>query len=106
MLSVYVAGNQAGDAEYLEGTLTEYTFQVEEPVSGAVEIRLENTQKAMYLKSMEMDFVKWEEPEVIPTEGLETISDKHFKGQKLLLDGQLYILHNGHYYNVLGTKMN
>ena len=106
VLSVYVAGNQAGDAEYLEGTLTEYTFQVEEPLSGAVEIRLENTQKAMYLKSMEMDFVKWEEPEVIPTEGLETISDKHFKGQKLLLDGQLYILHNGHYYNVLGTKMN
>ena len=106
VLSVYVAGNQIGDAEYLESTLTEYTFQVEEPVSGAVEIRLENTQKAMYLKSIEMDFIKWEEPEVIPTEGVETISDKRFNGQKLLLNGQLYILHNGRYYNVLGTKMN
>lgn len=106
VLSVYVAGNQIGDAEYLESTLTEYTFQVEEPVSGAVEIRLENTQKAMHLKSIEMDFIKWEEPEVIPTEGVETISDKRFNGQKLLLNGQLYILHNGRYYNVLGTKMN
>ena len=106
VLSVYVAGNQIGDAEYLESTLTKYTFQVEEPVSGAVEIRLENTQKAMYLKSIEMDFIKWEEPEVIPTEGVETISDKRFNGQKLLLNGQLYILHNGRYYNVLGTKMN
>lgn len=106
VLSVYVAGNQIGDAEYLESTLTEYTFHVEEPVSGAVEIRLENTQKAMYLKSIEMDFIKWEEPEVIPTEGVETISDKRFNGQKLLLNGQLYILHNGRYYNVLGTKMN
>ena len=106
VLSVYVAGNKIGDAEYLESTLTEYTFQVEEPVSGAVEIRLENIQKAMYLKSIEMDFIKWEEPEVIPTEGVETISDKRFNGQKLLLNGQLYILHNGRYYNVLGTKMN
>jgi len=106
VLAVYVAGNQVGDTEYLTSTLDEYVFEVEEPVSGAVEIRLENTQKAMYLKSMEMDFVKWEAPE--DQQGIEDISiqSSEFRKQKLLLDGQLYILHNGHYYNVMGTQMN
>ena len=106
VLAVYVAGNQAGETEYLGSTLDEYTFEVEEPVSGAVEIRLENTQKAMYLKSIEMDFVVLEEPEV-PL-GVEEISiqSSEFSGEKLILDGQLLILHNGHYYNILGTKMN
>lgn len=106
VLNVYVAGDQVGETEYLDGTLTEYVFPVDEPVSGAVEIRLENTQKAMYLKSIEMDFVKWEEPE--QPQGIEetSILPSEINGRKLLLDGQLYILHNGHYYNVLGTKMN
>lgn len=106
VLNVYVAGDQVGETEYLDGTLTEYVFPVDEPVSGAVEIRLENTQKAMYLKSIEMDFVKWEEPE--QPQGIEetSILPSDINGRKLLLDGQLYILHNGHYYNVLGTKMN
>ena len=106
VLNVYVAGNQAGETAYLTTTLDEYSFQVEEPVSGAVEIRLENTQKAMYLKSIEMDFVKLEEPE--EPQGMEeiTIQPSDISGQKLLLDGNLYILHNGHYYNVLGTKLN
>lgn len=106
VLNVYVAGDQVGETEYLDGTLTEYVFPVDEPVSGAVEIRLENTQKAMYLKTIEMDFVKWEEPE--QPQGIEetSILPSEINGRKLLLDGQLYILHNGHYYNVLGTKMN
>ena len=106
VLNVYVAGNQAGETAYLTTTLDEYSFQVEEPVSGAVEIRLENTQKAMYLKSIEVDFVKLEEPE--EPQGMEeiTIQPSDISGQKLLLDGNLYILHNGHYYNVLGTKLN
>ena len=106
VLTVYLAGNPVGDAEDLGTSLTEYIFQVEEPVSGAAEIRLENTQKAMYLKSIEMDFVKLEDPE--EPQGIDdiTIQPSEFNGKKLILNGQLYILHNGHYYNVLGTKMN
>ena len=108
VLNVYVAGNQAGETTYLTSTLTEYTFEVEDPVSGAVDIRLENTQKAMYLKTIEMDFVVLEEPTV--PQGIEDIVSQQpgqtCNSQKLLLDGQLYILHNGHYYNVQGTKLN
>ena len=57
----------------------------------------------MYLKSIEMDFVKWEE-----SQGIEDIriQPSEFRTQKLILDGQLYILHNGHYYNVQGTRIN
>ena len=106
VLTVYVAGNQVGDAEYLSSTLDEYTFEVEEPVSGAAEIRLENTQKAMYLKSLEMDFVALEEPDVPQGMGEISIQPSEFSGQKMILNGQLLILHNGHYYNVLGTKLN
>lgn len=109
VLSVYVAGSQAGESEYLTTTLETYEFVVENPTSGALEIRLENTQKAMYLKQIEIDFVKWVEPE--PTDDPETtveqqVTDKQTpSATKLIRNGQLYILHNGCYYNVLGTNV-
>ena len=105
VLSVYYAGNQIGETEYLSQTLTEYTFEVEDAVSGALDIRLENTQKAMYLKSIEIEFQVLEEPE-IPS-GVITVESQasRVKSEKLLLNGQLYIRHNGHVYNVLGEKI-
>ena len=96
-LNVYVAGNQVGETEYLTSTSTVYTFEVENPQSGAVEIRLANTQKAMYLKQIEIDFVKLEEPD-IPS-GIETpsiIADRKNEAAKFLDNGQLFILYNGH----------
>lgn len=106
VLRVFVAGNQIGETEYLGTVLETYEFEVDEPQSGAVEIRMENTQKAMYLKSIQIDFVKLDEPD--DPQGIEEISSQssELKAQKIMLDGQLYILHNGHYYNVLGTKQN
>lgn len=110
VLSVYVAGSQAGESESLTTTLQTYEFVVENPTSGALEIRLENTQKAMYLKQIEIDFVKWVEPD--PTEEPETAvetlnADKTAASSatKVIRNGQLYILHNGCYYNVLGTSI-
>lgn len=109
VLSVYVAGSQTGESEYLTTTLETYEFVVENPTSGALEIRLENTQKAMYIKQIEIDFVKWVEPE--PTDDPETtveqqVTDKQTpSATKLIRNGQLYILHNGCYYNVLGTNV-
>ena len=109
VLSVYLAGNAIGETEYLGSTTETYEFIAENPQSGAVEIRLENTQKAMFLKSIEIDFVRLEEPDgEEESQGIETVESRRTndKGQKMILDGKLLILHNGHYYNVLGTQMN
>ena len=100
VLSVFVAGNQVGEEE-LTTTLEEYTFNVAEPQSGAVEIRLENTQKAMYLKQITIEFTKLEDPQ-----GIENIIvSEQSNGRKILMDGQLYIIHNGRVYNVIGTRV-
>ena len=63
----------------------------------------------MYLKQIEIDFVKWVEPE--PTDDPETTVEQQVTDEqtpsatKLIRNGQLYILHNGCYYNVLGTNV-
>lgn len=103
VLNVFVAGTQAGETAYLTSTLSTYTFDVENPQSSAVELRLENTQKAMYIKSIAIEFTKLEEPEI--TQGMEWTNSEKADGQKFLLDGQLYIIHNGCAYNILGMKV-
>ncbi len=70
-----------------------------------MEIRLENTQKAMYLKSIEISYQKLEEPELPSGVGTVEGQEPRAKSQKLLIDGQLYIIHNGQYYNILGNKI-
>ncbi len=104
-LNVFLAGNPIGETVNLGTALETYQFVADEPVSGALEIRLENTQKAMYLKQITINFVKLEDPET--PEGIPTISTmpQDNKGQKILLDGKLYILYNGNYYNILGLKV-
>lgn len=99
VLGVYVAGNQVGEEE-LTGTLTEYTFEVEEPASGAVEIRLTNTMKAMYLKQIAIQYTKLV-PQAIENSAVNKADDK----RKMILNGQLYIIRNGHMYNAFGTKI-
>lgn len=102
VLSVFVAGNQVGESESLDEHLETYEFELAEPTSGTVEIRLENTMKAMYLKQIEIYFDLWNNPE-----GIEEITAETFKssGRKILYENQLYILFGGHMYNVLGTKI-
>ena len=100
VLSVFVAGNKVGEEE-LETSLQTYVFEVAEPQSGAVEIRLENTMKAMYLKQIEIEFTKLAAPE-----GIENISvSDESNGRKILMDGQLFIIHNGRVYNIVGTRV-
>ena len=102
VLSVFVAGNQVGESESLDEHLETYEFELAEPTSGTVEIRLENTMKAMYLKQIEIYFDLWNNPE-----GIKEITAETFKssGRKILHENQLYILFGGHMYNVLGTKI-
>lgn len=109
VLNVYLAGNTIGETEYLGSTVETYEFTAENPQSGAVDIRLENTQKAMFLKSIEIEFVKLEAPEDSEeSQGIENVESLQTKAncQKMIMNGKLLILHNGHYYNVLGTQMN
>lgn len=110
VLSVFVAGNQVGETESLSSTLAEYVFEAENPTSGALEIRLENTMKAMYLKSIEVSFVKWEEPE--PEEDPEetaveqpTNDRQQSAAVKFIRNGQLLILQNGRIVSILGTSV-
>lgn len=105
VLNVFVAGTQAGETAYLTSTLSTYTFDVENPQSGAVELRLENTQKAMYIKSIAIEFTHLDEPEI--PQGIVETTDERTNGEwtKVLLNGQLLIRHNGTVYNVLGNKI-
>ena len=105
VLSVYYAGKQVGSYESLTSSLQTYEFTVENAESGALEIHLENTSDAMYLKSIEINYQKLEEPE-IPS-GVITVESQEskVKSEKLLMNGQLYIRHNGQIYNILGIKI-
>lgn len=140
VLSVYYAGNPAGETQYLTKATETYEFIVEKNQSGALEIRLENTKSAMYLKQIEISYVKLEdptsqEPDIEPepedptdptdptdpekpedptdptdpenpedpgNEGIDMIV-QDAEWTKTLIDGQLYIRHNGQIFNVLGT---
>lgn len=112
VLSVYVAGNQVGETEYLSSTLAEYIFEAENPTSGALEIRLENNQKAMYIKSIDISFVKWVEPdpEDDPEDQEEaveqTVNDRQaVSATKFIRNGQLFILQGGKVVTILGTPI-
>ena len=103
VLNVYVAGNKAGETEYLTTSSEVYEFEVENPQSGAVEIRLENTNKAMYLKTIEIDFVKIPDP-VDPGESIEELFIET-QARKMLINGQIYIYHNDKIYNIMGVRI-
>ena len=66
LLNVYVGGNIIGDTEQLTENDANYTFTPEQPMSGALDIRLVNTQKAMYIKSINITYTDLPE-ENIPT---------------------------------------
>ena len=150
VVSVYSAGYVAGEPQALTEQMQTYEFIVENPQSGALEIRLENTKKAMYLKSFEISYTKLIEPEdpepdpqdpddpVDPEDpddpddpedpenpenpdqpedpenpdqpenpddqGLDGIKDNN-SCSKIVIDGQLYIRHNGQIYTILGNKI-
>ncbi len=112
VLSVFVAGNQIGESEGLSSTLDEYVFEAENPTSGALEIRLKNTMKAMYIKQIAVEFVKWEEPdpEDDPEDPDTAVEQLHAErpattATKFIRNGQLYIMQNGRVVSILGTSI-
>lgn len=55
-LAVYVGGNQVGTASALTTTSTPYTFTLTQPTRGNLEVRLTNTLKAVYIKSIAIEY--------------------------------------------------
>jgi hypothetical protein len=55
-LAVYVDGTQVGTTSSLTTTSAPYTFTLTQPTKGNLEVRLTNTVKAMYIKSIAIEY--------------------------------------------------
>ena len=56
VLNVYLAGDPMDESAYLDQTMQTYSFSAAEPKSGAVEVVFQNTKKAIYLRSIAINF--------------------------------------------------
>ena len=61
VLNVMIGGNIVGETESLETDNAEYVFTPSEPVSGKLDIRFVNTQKTIYIKSVNITYAKKED---------------------------------------------
>ena len=109
-LQVFLAGNQIGETEYLDAQLATYTFVADEPQSGGVDIRLNNTVKAMYIKQITIEYEWWEDDEKDEDDGQQAVENITIKPtnngwNKILRNGRLIILREGKEYNILGTQI-
>ncbi|HRS67858.1 MAG TPA: M6 family metalloprotease domain-containing protein [Paludibacteraceae bacterium] len=55
-LAVYLDGTQVGTTSTLATTNATYTFTLTQPTKGNLEVRLTNTEKAMYIKSIAIEY--------------------------------------------------
>ena len=121
MLDVYVAGNFIGNSEELTQDSKTFTYVLDKPYSGSLQISFTNTKKAIYVKRIAI-FFEYLDPaemeDLIPDPGidedegdeeitaLETISNPaNSNWQKVLRDGHLYIINNGQVYTIQGLKI-
>ncbi len=95
-LSVYIGGEQLGDNKSLTTTATDYIFSNTSNLTGSLELRFTNTQKAMYIKSIDVTF----NPSATDISTVENTQKR--KADKLLRNGQLIIRINGNEYDAQG----
>ncbi len=106
MLDVYLAGDFIGNTEELTETTTTYTYELEEPQSGSVEIAFTNSQKAIYVKRIAIYYEYIDPVAPIDPTSIESISTQtNNTWRKVLQDGQLYIIRENEVYNVMGIKL-
>lgn len=78
LLDVYVAGNFIGNTEELTQTSTTYTYQLDKPYSGSLEIAFTNTKGAIYIKRIAV-FYDYLDPaqmeDIIPEPGIDEDDD-------------------------------
>ena len=94
-LAVYIDGQQLGTTQSLTSSAADYTFDNTNELQGNLEIRMTNTKKALYLKSINFT----------PGEGTGTAIETTLvapKAVKMVENGQVIILRDGVRYNVLG----
>ena len=97
-LSVYIGDEQIGESVELTARSSDYTFVNTEGLRGAIEIRLSNTTKAMYIKSIGVSYDS-------PT-GLEEVAGKPVSSAvKVLRDGHILVIRNGKMYNMQGQTI-
>lgn len=94
-LALYIGDMQVGETITLTTTATEYTFSNTNELQGALEIRYTNTQKALYLKSVNVSFVA-------PTATALENANVNANVNKCIVNGQLYIIVDGKMYNAMG----
>jgi len=92
-LAVYIGGKQIGSTQTLTTTNTEYTFTNTADVQGNLEIRLTNSAKAMYIKSIEVN------PDSPTSLDQPRAADA---STKVLINGQLYLIQGDRMYNIQG----
>ena len=98
-LAVYIADQQIGATKSLTSSAKEYTFENTNKLQGSLEIRLTNTQKALYVKS-----IHFTPGEPDPSTAVENTAVEH-KAVKVVKDGQVVIIRDGEMYNLLGVKL-
>lgn len=106
-LDVYLAGDFIGNTEELTETTTTYTYELEEPQSGSVEIAFTNSQKAIYVKRIAI-YYEYIDPiaPVDPSTSIEAIpTQTDNTWRKILKNGQLYIIREGETYNAIGIRL-
>lgn len=96
-LSVFIHGQQIGETVSLQSVASDYTFTNDANHQGTLEIRLQNTNKAMFIKSIEIYYKEGPEP----GSGLEENSAK--SATKVLRDGKIYIMRDNIKYDILGN---
>ena len=67
-LNVYLAGDPMDQTQYLDETMQTYSFVAAEPKSGRVEVLLTNTKKAIYIKSIAINFTYLDDVESAVTD--------------------------------------
>ncbi len=106
-LDVYLAGNFIGNTEELSESTETYTYELDEPQSGSVEIAFTNTMKAIYIKRIAIyyEYIDPIEP-ILPSEnGQITINKLQNDWHKVLINGQLYIIRENERYNIIGARV-
>jgi len=96
-LSVFINGTQLERSVALASTAADYTFENSANLQGEVEIRLTNTTKAVYLKSINITL----KDGPTPPSGLEETAAT--KARKYMRDGRLVIELDGKTYDILGN---
>ena len=97
-LSLYINGTQVGTTKSLTSSTTQYTFQNTANLIGQLEIRITNTQKAAYIKTIEIS-------QTSASTDIRTAEEQQPEVRKMIQNGQLLILRDDATYDILGRRI-